>query len=460
MSQSPRIRSEDCVGSQMDWYINAVGETPCETYQNLRTICDPNYQLPPHDSSTVPPWDFCTPDSKTNKSPCCCNPIAFQLDMLCLNCITISSSQTGVDAASNAFRDYVHNCYRVDQFLLQTIQIPPFISQLYTFGTNNTWIYESFTSSAVAIIASQSAPKTQPGSDSDSQTVSQTSLPSTLAFHTTSVPQGPQGSSSTVISTQTTSQRTARVVATQTVSPASPAGGAGTTSFIVSVTSTTLTYSILSILQSDATPSVPARAASLQHAHAGMPTGTIIGIVLSIVAILGAAVLALCLVRQRVQTRKPGGTKVVEDEPEEPRRNARSTDKFPFLPPQPNHRTCTATYPSSFSFVSLLRRFRTPQTSETLQNRYSASFDPNAMVRPGIRGVSSLRTSSYTEPLPEYGAWDANSIAASVEANTDAESQVAATRRLVDGTPNSSVTSKQRLRLDFESGSDTHTSEE
>ncbi|KAI0330792.1 hypothetical protein GY45DRAFT_1370432 [Cubamyces sp. BRFM 1775] len=186
-----------------------------------------------------------------------------------------------------------------------------------------------------------------------------------------------------------------------------------------------------------------------------MPTGTIIGIVASVIAILGAAVLALCLVRQRIHNRKPGGTKVVEDEPEESRRrNARSTDKFSFLPPQPT------TYPSSFSFVSLLRRFRTPQTSESLQNRSSASFDPNAMVRPGNRGVSSLRTSSYTEPLPEYGAWDAKSIAASVEADTDSESRAAAIGKLVDGTPNSSVTSKQPLRLDFESESDTHTSEE
>ncbi|KAI0330791.1 hypothetical protein GY45DRAFT_687389 [Cubamyces sp. BRFM 1775] len=104
---------EDCIGSQMSWYIDAVGETPCETYRNLRTSCDPNYQFPPY-NSTPPPWDFCTPDSKTNTSPCCCNSIAFQLDMLCLNCIANPAGETGIDAAGNIFADYVHNCYVKD----------------------------------------------------------------------------------------------------------------------------------------------------------------------------------------------------------------------------------------------------------------------------------------------------------------------------------------------------------
>ncbi|KAH9924616.1 uncharacterized protein BXZ73DRAFT_79178 [Epithele typhae] len=84
-----------CASAQLDWYTSVVGETPCRTYERLRQICNIDYQVPDFRSS--PPGDQC--DDQV--SACCCNTVAFQLSMLCMNCqyLTVAGNiGTGIDA--------------------------------------------------------------------------------------------------------------------------------------------------------------------------------------------------------------------------------------------------------------------------------------------------------------------------------------------------------------------------
>ncbi|KAI0734883.1 hypothetical protein C8Q72DRAFT_791619 [Fomitopsis betulina] len=71
-----------CYGNSttLDWYIDAVGETPCMTYQKLRQLCNSNYQ--------TPSWAIEAPTDQCDDpiSICCCNSIAFSIRMLCINC--------------------------------------------------------------------------------------------------------------------------------------------------------------------------------------------------------------------------------------------------------------------------------------------------------------------------------------------------------------------------------------
>ncbi|KAG1771169.1 hypothetical protein EV702DRAFT_1270918 [Suillus placidus] len=46
-----------CLSGQLDWYTNAVGETPCMTYQRLRQICNNAYEV--GDFALNPPGDNC-----------------------------------------------------------------------------------------------------------------------------------------------------------------------------------------------------------------------------------------------------------------------------------------------------------------------------------------------------------------------------------------------------------------
>ncbi|KAI0770416.1 hypothetical protein C8Q74DRAFT_898621 [Fomes fomentarius] len=62
-----------CAARQLDWYTDVVGENPCETYQRLRRLCNPSYQVPSIDST--PPGNVCDDPN----SVCCCNTVAFQL---------------------------------------------------------------------------------------------------------------------------------------------------------------------------------------------------------------------------------------------------------------------------------------------------------------------------------------------------------------------------------------------
>ncbi|KIK89904.1 hypothetical protein PAXRUDRAFT_152079 [Paxillus rubicundulus Ve08.2h10] len=91
-----------CAGNLTDWYTNAVGETACETYQRLRQICNPQYQVPSFRPNT--PGDQC--DDQLHD--CCCNSISWALSMLCMNCQwdVIGGSPNGIDAGVGAYGMY------------------------------------------------------------------------------------------------------------------------------------------------------------------------------------------------------------------------------------------------------------------------------------------------------------------------------------------------------------------
>ncbi|KAH9944607.1 hypothetical protein B0H21DRAFT_779517 [Amylocystis lapponica] len=77
-STSTRAGNTTCLSNSLDWYTDAVGETPCTTYQRLRQICNSEYQVGSFRPNT--PGDNC--DDQV--SDCCCNSIAFALSMMCM----------------------------------------------------------------------------------------------------------------------------------------------------------------------------------------------------------------------------------------------------------------------------------------------------------------------------------------------------------------------------------------
>ncbi|KAI0643022.1 hypothetical protein C8Q79DRAFT_202122 [Trametes meyenii] len=95
-----------CASGQLDWYTSVVGETPCDTYQRLRQICNNDYQVPSFRPNT--PGDNC--DDQV--SECCCNTVAFQLSMLCMNCQQdrVAGDQIGIDAGVGAYTLYRGKC--------------------------------------------------------------------------------------------------------------------------------------------------------------------------------------------------------------------------------------------------------------------------------------------------------------------------------------------------------------
>ncbi|KAI0683051.1 hypothetical protein C8Q76DRAFT_687347 [Earliella scabrosa] len=95
-----------CASRQMDWYTEVVGENPCETYQRLRQLCNPTYQVP--SISLTPPGNVCDDPNPA----CCCNTIAFQLSMLCLNCqhVKEDGAAVGVDAPIGTYQTFLNGC--------------------------------------------------------------------------------------------------------------------------------------------------------------------------------------------------------------------------------------------------------------------------------------------------------------------------------------------------------------
>ncbi|KAG2044010.1 hypothetical protein BDR03DRAFT_940522, partial [Suillus americanus] len=91
-----------CVGNMTQWYTEAVGETACTTYQRLRQICNPNYQVPNFRQNT--PGDQCDDQLQS----CCCNSISWALSMLCMNCQwdVNGGSVSGIDAGVGAYGMY------------------------------------------------------------------------------------------------------------------------------------------------------------------------------------------------------------------------------------------------------------------------------------------------------------------------------------------------------------------
>ncbi|KZP30186.1 hypothetical protein FIBSPDRAFT_146198 [Athelia psychrophila] len=110
-----------CKTTSLDWYTSVVGETPCQTYQSLRQICNAEYTVGA--LSTATPPDSCN----DQVAACCCNSISFALSMLCLNCQQGVGSgvagDSGYDAGVGAYQDYLGTCApNVNQSLPTNIQ--------------------------------------------------------------------------------------------------------------------------------------------------------------------------------------------------------------------------------------------------------------------------------------------------------------------------------------------------
>ncbi|KAF9067644.1 hypothetical protein BDP27DRAFT_1328467 [Rhodocollybia butyracea] len=91
-----------CSGTGMNWYTNFVGESPCRTYERLRQICNPAFQVGVMRTNTPP--DVCD----EQLADCCCNSIAFALAMLCLNCQQNIGTSSGYDAGNFVHDHVVH----------------------------------------------------------------------------------------------------------------------------------------------------------------------------------------------------------------------------------------------------------------------------------------------------------------------------------------------------------------
>ncbi|KAH9920050.1 uncharacterized protein B0H18DRAFT_1025670 [Fomitopsis serialis] len=68
----------------LQWYINAVGEDPCMTYQRLRQVCNSNLRR--SFKYAVSPGSVVSEEADCLQDTCCCNSIAWSLRMLCINC--------------------------------------------------------------------------------------------------------------------------------------------------------------------------------------------------------------------------------------------------------------------------------------------------------------------------------------------------------------------------------------
>ncbi|OBZ71691.1 hypothetical protein A0H81_08586 [Grifola frondosa] len=88
-----------CASTQLDWYTDAVGETPCVTYQRLRQICNSDYQVPTFRPNT--PGDNCDDQLMLLQF----NFVG--LSMLCMNCqYDPATGTTGIDAGVGAYEMY------------------------------------------------------------------------------------------------------------------------------------------------------------------------------------------------------------------------------------------------------------------------------------------------------------------------------------------------------------------
>ncbi|KAJ7885376.1 hypothetical protein B0H13DRAFT_2535830 [Mycena leptocephala] len=91
-----------CAGTGMNWYFNLVGETPCQTYQKLRQICNTQYTVGVLTINTPP--DRCTDQlcqrAVVTRSPCVEHALPQQ---------NIGDG-IGIDAGAGAYTDYLESC--------------------------------------------------------------------------------------------------------------------------------------------------------------------------------------------------------------------------------------------------------------------------------------------------------------------------------------------------------------
>ncbi|EJD37136.1 hypothetical protein AURDEDRAFT_173770 [Auricularia subglabra TFB-10046 SS5] len=90
------------------WWNNKDGLNPCQQYEALRRICKNTYEAPVM-YNKLPP-DQC--DSPIHD--CCCNSVAFNLAMLCLNCqkgeLSGREGDPGYDAPPGTYQAFLDAC--------------------------------------------------------------------------------------------------------------------------------------------------------------------------------------------------------------------------------------------------------------------------------------------------------------------------------------------------------------
>ncbi|TFL04022.1 hypothetical protein BDV98DRAFT_563429 [Pterulicium gracile] len=102
---------EQCVSSQLDWYVRAMGETPCKTYATLRQIANDRYVVPKFPLITGP-GDVC--DGRDTRS--CVNSVAFTLSMLCKSCQQCTDDDADcANADPSSLEAYINNVVPMTQ---------------------------------------------------------------------------------------------------------------------------------------------------------------------------------------------------------------------------------------------------------------------------------------------------------------------------------------------------------
>ncbi|KAJ3876372.1 hypothetical protein F5051DRAFT_411781 [Lentinula edodes] len=349
-----------CSGTGLDWYIDMVGESPCTTYERLRQICNPSFQVGVMNVNTPP--DACN----EQVADCCCNSVAFTLSMFCLNCQQgIGTSGNGIDAGQGAYQLYLQGsrppgqwCSPVtNQSLPNNIDTAvcdrniKIIDDIRTglFWSDGSWFYVwSYEAISEDVGANDNNAFTHCASSTSTSasTSTSSSTPNVIASsQTTSTSPDSTSGNTVTVATQTpdTTKQPSPSSSSNSASSATPASGISTTSF-TSISGSTIilgsTFTVIypsSISYSGSSPistSASGNASSTAPASGGtsgssqtfltpssrMSKGMIGGIT---GAAIGAvcAVLALWFLCRSLRKRKEAGktathdTSLVNDEP-------------------------------------------------------------------------------------------------------------------------------------------------
>ncbi|KAI1789396.1 hypothetical protein LXA43DRAFT_1062907 [Ganoderma leucocontextum] len=296
-----------CASNQLDWYTSVVGESPCVTYQRLRQICNNDYQVPNFRPNT--PGDQC----HDQVSACCCNTVAFQLSMLCMNCQydTRDGDQIGIDAGVGAYTLYKYGCGAGTNRSLpsdiqaavcnQGIRLDNF---LYGGWDNGAWYYvwtkenaerlhaanndKTFTHCPNAVSPSSTNPTSSTTTSSTSTSLNTPTLTVDTSAPTSTTPTPTSGTPSTP-STSSTPNTSSKL---STLTSSSSDSGA------VALITNSATLDISSLSTARETGSSESNSSS-SHTNTGTILGGAIGGVVGGIIIIGGGIIFWCMGRNK-----------------------------------------------------------------------------------------------------------------------------------------------------------------